>query len=122
MMKTATESLNKESAAAEFQEGSILQLRAELTKATFAYDAMSKANRESAKGQELQASISSQIKALSELEQKTGRFQRKCQEITRSGFDGLANSINQVTRELPNFAQSATIGFMALSNDVAYFI
>ena len=35
-----------------------------------------------------------------------------------SGFNGLANSINQVSRELPAFAFSAQTGFLAISNNL----
>lgn len=35
-----------------------------------------------------------------------------------SGFNGLGNSINQITRELPAFAFSAQTGFLALSNNL----
>lgn len=35
-----------------------------------------------------------------------------------SGFNGLGNSINQITRELPAFTFSAQTGFLALSNNI----
>lgn len=35
-----------------------------------------------------------------------------------SGFNGLQNSINQVTREMPAFVNSAQTGFMAISNNL----
>lgn len=100
-----------------FEEGSIMQLRQALAQATKQYDLMGAAERTAAGGKALETSIQEQMKALSALEQKTGRFQRNVGNYA-SGFNGLANSINQVTRELPNFAQSATIGFMALSNNL----
>lgn len=37
-------------------------------------------------------------------------------------FNGLQNSINQVTRELPAFAVSANIGFLAISNNIPILI
>jgi len=37
---------------------------------------------------------------------------------SRSGFNGLNNSINQLTRELPAFGLSANIGFLAISNNL----
>lgn len=52
-------------------------LRAQLKKATVEYDNMSKAERSSAKGQELLAHIQDVTKELSEAEQATGRFQRQ---------------------------------------------
>ena len=35
-----------------------------------------------------------------------------------SGYNGLGNSINQITRELPAFTFSAQTGFLALSNNI----
>lgn len=40
----------------------------------------------------------------------------------KSGFNGLANSVNQMTRELPAFTFSVQTGFMALSNNIPIFI
>lgn len=37
---------------------------------------------------------------------------------SRTGFNGLNNSINQITRELPAFGLSANIGFLAISNNL----
>jgi hypothetical protein len=38
------------------------------------------------------------------------------------GFNGLNNSINQITRELPAFSLSANIGFLAISNNIPILI
>ncbi len=113
----AAEAAAKIAQANTFEEGSIMQLRQALAQATKQYDLMGAAERTAAGGKALENSIQEQMKALSALEQKTGRFQRNVGNYA-SGFNGLSNSINQVTRELPNFAQSATIGFMALSNNL----
>jgi hypothetical protein len=37
---------------------------------------------------------------------------------SRTGFNGLNNSINQISRELPAFGLSANIGFLAISNNL----
>ena len=37
---------------------------------------------------------------------------------SKSGFNGLNNSINQLSRELPAFAINANIGFLAISNNL----
>lgn len=58
------------------QEGSLKQLRAQLSNATKAYDEMSRAEREGAKGQEMQEHIQDLIEELKEAEEATGRFQR----------------------------------------------
>jgi len=39
-----------------------------------------------------------------------------------SGWNGLSNSINQLTREAPAFANSMQTGFMALSNNIPIFV
>lgn len=57
-------------------EGSLKQLRAQLSNATKAYDEMSRAERDSSKGQEMQEHIQDLIEELKEAEEATGRFQR----------------------------------------------
>lgn len=37
---------------------------------------------------------------------------------SKTGFNGLSNSINQLSRELPAFAINANIGFLAISNNL----
>lgn len=58
------------------QEGSLKHLRAQLSNATKAYDEMSRAERDSSKGQEMQEHIQDLIEELKEAEEATGRFQR----------------------------------------------
>lgn len=57
-------------------EGSLKQLRAELSNATAAYDAMSRSEREGAKGKELKNHIVEITNELKEAEQSTLRFYR----------------------------------------------
>ena len=40
----------------------------------------------------------------------------------KSGFNSLSNSINQLTREMPAFANSLNTGFMAISNNLPMLI
>lgn len=58
--------------------------------------------------------------SLDKAEQGAGRFQRNVGNY-KSGFDGLGNSVNQLTRELPAFAVSAQTGFLAISNNLPIF-
>lgn len=58
------------------QEGSLKQLRAELSKATAEYDSMSRAEREGAKGQELKKKINGISSELKGAEEATDRFYR----------------------------------------------
>ena len=54
---------------------------------------------------------------LDKAEQGAGRFQRNVGNYA-SAFDGLGNSVNQLTREFPAFAVSAQTGFLAISNNL----
>lgn len=55
---------------------------------------------------------------LKKIEEGVGRFQRNVGNYA-SGFSPLNNSINQITREMPAFANSLQTGFMAISNNLA---
>lgn len=54
---------------------------------------------------------------LKKTDAEVGRFQRNVGNYA-SGFDGLGNSIAQLTREAPAFAVSLQTGFLALSNNI----
>lgn len=55
--------------------------------------------------------------ALYNVDSNIGKHQRNVGNYA-SGFNGLSNSINQITRELPAFTFSAQTGFLALSNNI----
>jgi len=57
---------------------------------------------------------------LDAIDQPLGNYRRNVGNY-RSAFDGLGNSINQLTRELPAFAVSAQTGILALSNNIPIF-
>lgn len=57
---------------------------------------------------------------LDRAEQGAGRFQRNVGNYA-STFNGLGNSVNQLTRELPAFAVSMNTGFLAISNNLPMF-
>jgi len=60
------------------------------------------------------AKLDAEIKAL---DADIGRNQRNVGNY-KSGFNGLGNALNQITRELPAFTFSAQTGFLALSNNI----
>lgn len=70
----------------------------------------------------LQASRQAQklSKELLTLESSVGRSQRNVGNYA-SGWSGLSNSINQISRELPSFANSVQTGFLAISNNLPIF-
>lgn len=59
-------------------------------------------------------------KELYTLESSVGRNQRNVGNYA-SGWSGLSNSLNQITRELPSFANSVQTGFLAISNNLPIF-
>lgn len=76
------------------QEGSLKQLRAALSEATAKYDAMSKAERESASGKQLRDHINAITTELKSAEEGTQRFYRNVGNY-KSAVDGLKQVENQ---------------------------
>ena len=66
---------------------------------------------------ELTSVINKNQRVLSETDQEIGNFRRNVGNYA-SAYDGLGNSINQITREFPAFTVSAQTGFLALSNNI----
>lgn len=96
---------------------SIEKLRAQLALAT------ARRNRlqiDSAEFKEAEADVLRLSTQLKELEARGGDFRRNVGNY-QSGFDGVRNSINQLTREAPAFANSVQTGFLALSNNIPIF-
>jgi hypothetical protein len=54
---------------------------------------------------------------LQKIDASVGKYNRNVGNYA-SGWNGLANSVNQLTREAPAFANSLNTGFMALSNNI----
>jgi hypothetical protein len=54
---------------------------------------------------------------LQAIDSSVGKYGRNVGNYA-SGWNGLANSVNQITREAPAFANSLNTGFMALSNNI----
>lgn len=77
-------------------EGSLKSLRAELSNSTKAYDEMSRAEREGAKGKELQDHINAVTNELNEAEQKTQRFYRNVGRYEDSVKDALISLQKQI--------------------------
>jgi len=59
--------------------------------------------------------------ALAKVDANIGKYNRNVGNYA-SGWNGLSNSINQLTREAPAFANSLQTGFMALSNNIPILI
>lgn len=103
------------------QIGSLKQLRAELSNANKAYDELSRAEREGAKGTELLKHIQDISDELSTAEAKTRRFYRNVGNYS-SAWNGLDVSVQQILRELPSAAVSMNTFFLAISNNIPMLV
>ena len=68
----------------------------------------------------LQDKIQKYDKALKGVDASMGKYQRNVGNYA-SAFNPLNNSINQLSREMPAFANSVQTGFMAISNNLPIF-
>lgn len=95
------------------QEGSLKQLRAELSNATKAYDEMSRTERDGAKGKELQEHIKAITKELKGAEEETDRFYRNVGNYRNSIVEAITGN-NQFASSLANLMQEGggTLGGM----------
>lgn len=92
------------------QEGSLRSLRAELSNATKKYDAMSKAEREGAKGQELKKHINEIADELKAAEEETQRFQRSV-----GSYEASIKSALGINSEFANSIMNMSAGGKGLA-------
>ena len=71
--------------------------------------------------QQLTSQLGKYQGALAKVDANIGKYNRNVGNYA-SGWNGLSNSINQLTREAPAFANSLQTGFMALSNNIPILI
>ena len=101
----------------EAKVGSISSLRLQLKDLQKQYDNMASAEREASKGTDLLKHINDVDTQLKKLEAGSGRFQRNVGNYA-SGWSPLSSAMGQITRELPNFGQSLSIGVLSLTNNI----
>lgn len=102
------------------EEGSITQLRKQLSLMLNLYDNMGRIKRSGNSGKELLAQIKVIQTELNEAEQASGRFQRNVGNYS-SAFNGLGMSIQQIARELPAATMGINMFFLAISNNLPIF-
>lgn len=102
-------------------DGSLTQLRRQLSLLTAKYDNLSRDLRSGATGKELIVQIQAVTKELSEAEQASGRFYRNVGNYA-SGWNGLNVQVQQLARELPSLAVSMNTFFLAISNNLPMLI
>ncbi len=97
------------------------QILTQLKAMPTAFDAVTgKINQQNAEAVRLGARYVELNGNLKNIDAGLGNFQRNVGNY-KSGFSGLGNSINQITREFPAFANSVQTGFLALSNNIPIF-
>lgn len=102
-------------------DGSLTQLRRQLSLLTGQYDNLSRDLRSGATGKELIIQIQAVTKELNEAEQASGRFYRNVGNYA-SGWNGLNVQVQQLARELPSLAVSMNTFFLAISNNLPMLI
>ena len=102
------------------EEGSITQLRKQLSLMLNLYDNMGRIKRSGNSGKELLAQIRVIQIELNEAEQASGRFQRNVGNYS-SAFNGFGMSIQQIARELPAATMGINMFFLAISNNLPIF-
>ena len=97
--------------------GYIQQLKAQVSNLTLEYERLTQAELQGDKGGQVLTQLKSKREELSKLEQAYGNYSRNVGNYS-SATNMLAINLGQVMKELPNFAISARIGIMSLTNNL----
>lgn len=103
------------------QEGSVEQLRAQLSQLTAQYNALSQAERESASGVQMQQKILDISNTLKATEEGVGDFRRSVGNYERT-LRGLNIATAQIMRELPALGMNLNTFFLAVSNNIPMLV
>lgn len=102
-------------------DGSVNQLRASISKLTAEYYALSRADREGARGMALGEEIQKMQKEVNAAEQTLLNFRSNVGNYS-SAFNPLQFQISQLARELPSLTISAQQFFLAISNNLPMLV
>ena len=102
-------------------DGSVNQLRASISKLTAEFYALSRADREGARGMALGEEIQKMQKEVNAAEQTLLNFRSNVGNYS-SAFNPLQFQISQVARELPSLTMSAQQFFLAISNNLPMLV
>ena len=116
-------SLIKESANESEQQfkkqDTLKKLKAEVSNLTLQYERLNKTELEGAKGTQVLTSLKGKREELAKLNAAYGNHQLNVGNYS-SATKMLGINIGQVMKEMPNFAISARIGIMSLTNNLTY--
>lgn len=113
-VQEATKELQNSIKVDSYAEGSLVGLRAELSKLNAEYDRLSHTDREGSMGEGLQKRINEVTAEIKEAEFATQRFYRNVGNYPNQ----LSLSVQQVARELPSLTLGANQFFLAISNNL----
>lgn len=102
-------------------EGSLVSLRAQLSRLTATYDQLSREMRQGDFGETMRKQIMEVSQELKDAEEETNRFYRNVGNYA-SGTQGINTSVQQLLREMPNAAISMNTFFMAISNNIPMLV
>ena len=97
--------------------GYIQQLKAQVSNLTLEYERLTQAELQGDKGAQVLTNLKAKRDELSNLEQAYGNYTRNVGNYS-SATNNLAINLGMVMKELPNFAISARIGIMSLTNNL----
>lgn len=97
--------------------GYIQQLKAQVSNLTLEYERLTQAELQGDKGAQVLTNLKAKRDELSKLEQAYGNYTRNVGNYS-SATNNLAINLGMVMKELPNFAISARIGIMSLTNNL----
>ena len=109
VIRTTTKAVQNQLKVEKEKEGSLKALRAELSNATAAYDELSRAEREGAKGKELQAHINKVTDELKEAEEATKRYYRNVgnyEESLAPLFQSLESKLERQKQKYEQLVQA----------------
>lgn len=120
--------LAKEQAKLEASSNMYNKVQAKMNALSMEYKALatrkelgiSLTDREAKRYDFLQGKIQTYDKTLKAVDASMGKYQRNVGNYA-GAFNPLSNSINQLSREMPAFANSVQTGFMAISNNLPIF-
>ena len=126
--ETSIKQLEREQAKLEASLSLQAKTTAQLKKVQFAYDELAlkkqRYNNLSANEEKRLVTLTSTLQKYRTIQDgvntTVGKFQQRVGNYA-TAFNPLSNSINQLSREMPAFANSVQTGFMAISNNLPIF-
>lgn len=127
-IEKAEKALARENAKLEASSNMYNKVQAKMNALSMEYKALatrkelgiSLTDREAKRYDFLQTKIQTYDKTLKAVDASMGKYQRNVGNYA-GAFNPLSNSINQLSREMPAFANSVQTGFMAISNNLPIF-